>query len=102
MIFLAEQGIVPALATAEQMNEAFRIVKERYLAVAFILGSDRKRYSKMIDELMNNFLQDDRTAFPQTVTDAHRNLVHWRSDSKRMGQGIDMQGVAYAQTGNSS
>ena len=42
---------------------------------------------------MNKFLQGYRDAFPVTVTDAHRNLVHWRSNPIYQARNTDIIGA---------
>jgi hypothetical protein len=43
-------------ATADEISEAKSTSRERYLAVAFLLGADRIRYGIMIEEIENEYL----------------------------------------------
>ena len=48
-------------------TDAHRIeARELYLAVSFLLGADRARYGKLIEDLENNFLQGQHL-FPKTI-----------------------------------
>jgi hypothetical protein len=44
-------------ATADEISQAKSTSRERYLAVAFLLGADRIRYGIMIEEIENEYLR---------------------------------------------
>ena len=101
--YLVQQGTDPESPTVEQQQAALEVAKEKYPTIAFLLSADRSCYRKMVDKLTNKFLQGDKEAFPVTVTDAHRNLVHWRSNPRfqsRNANIVGTEGVAYTQYGN--
>ena len=55
-------------------------VKEKTLAVALILCADRMRFGKLVEDMENNFLQDNNK-YPTTVIGAHHLLANWKHDS---------------------
>jgi hypothetical protein len=57
--------------------------KERYLAVAFLLGSDRSRFGRLLENLENNFLQGQNN-YPATVTAAYSLLTNWKQDPRNL------------------
>jgi len=71
--------------------------RQRYLATAFILGSDRKRYKKLIQGLENDYLQG-QDKYPRNLTGAYHLLLHWKHDLPQSGGRSD--GVAFANLGD--
>ena len=98
--YLVEKGIDIATSAAEQQQTNLDAMKEQYLAIAFLLSADRTRYGKMIDKLMNKFLQGDRDVSPINVTDAHRNMVHWRRDPRYQQRLEEMRELRVLHTHN--
>jgi hypothetical protein len=77
---LESNGIAPDNATAEQAAEAIKNTQDQYLAIAFLLGSDRARYGKLIENLENDHTQgQDR--YPKTLTSAYSLLTNWKQDA---------------------
>jgi Reverse transcriptase (RNA-dependent DNA polymerase)/Zinc knuckle len=56
---------------------------ERYLAVAFLLGADRIRYGKLIEDMENSYLQGQNN-YPKTINDAYNLLSNWKQDPRNM------------------
>ena len=84
--------------TLADLTDADRLeAEERYLAVAFILGADRGRYGKLIENLENDFLQN-RNSYPQTVTSAYNLLINWKQDPRNLVRsvGVTNDGVSFA------
>jgi hypothetical protein len=50
---LLENGKTTATATPEELAVARVVSRERYLACAFMLGADRKRYGKLVEDTEN-------------------------------------------------
>ena len=84
-----DKGLIAKLATARGEDIAtltslqLKVLeidsRERYLAVAFLLGADRQRYGKLIIDIENNFLKSgDDGEFPNTVTQAFGFLTHYK------------------------
>ena len=78
--YLEEMEIDLTTSCQQQQEEALAATKEQYLTITFLLSAGRSKYRTMIDALMNKFIRGDRKAFPINLTDANRNLVHWRGD----------------------
>jgi hypothetical protein len=55
-------------------------VRERFLATAFVLSTDRFRFGKLIKDVENNFLQGNNK-YPATLASAHHLLANWRHDA---------------------
>ena len=91
---VAEQkGKTVAELTVADKNQA----KELYLAVAFLLGSDRSRYGKLIENLENEYLQGMNN-YPKTVDAAFSLLINWKQDPRNLmrGLGATNDGVSFA------
>jgi hypothetical protein len=56
---LVENGKTTATATPEELAVARVMSRERYLACAFMLGADRKRYGKLVEDTENAHVQKD-------------------------------------------
>jgi hypothetical protein len=56
-------------------------VEERSMAVAFILGSDRLRFGKLVEDMENSYLQGNNK-YPTTVVGAHHLLANWKQDPR--------------------
>jgi hypothetical protein len=79
--------------TAAERQEAIG----RRLAISFILGSDRSRYSQLIEHLENDHLRG-RPAWPTSMTEAYNLLVNWKYDPRNAirGTGPTNDGVSFA------
>ena len=73
-----------------------KVAQERYLAVVFILRADRSWYSKIIENLENDFLQG-RNNYPKTVTSAYNLLINWKQDPRNLMRsvGVSNDGVSF-------
>jgi GTPase Era involved in 16S rRNA processing len=56
-MILEAKKIDPDTATKQHIASALKESQEKYLAVAFLLGSDRNQYGKLIENLENDFTQ---------------------------------------------
>jgi Reverse transcriptase (RNA-dependent DNA polymerase) len=84
LAMIAEE--LPATVTIEtadtaQINAARSTAKESYLACAFLLGSDRSRYGKLIEDLESSYLHGENK-YPSQIIEAHALLVHWKQDPR--------------------
>ena len=52
---------------------------ERILACTFLVGSDRTRYGKLLEDLQNDHTQGTDN-YPATLQQAYSLLVHWKQD----------------------
>ena len=94
---IRDTGADPDLADDASKTATMLMAKDQYLAIAFILLASRENYGRMLENLMNQFLQGDTDAFPATLTDTHRLLVNWQSDRKftRNSNVSSSEGLAY-------
>ena len=56
-MMLEEENIDPDTATKQQIAAALTEAQERYLAVAFLLGADRARFGRMLENMENDYAQ---------------------------------------------
>ena len=80
-------GVVSALAskrtidmdtmTTQQKDALEKEAKDMYLAIAFLLNSDRSRYGRLIEDLENSYLLGE-DKYPKTVTSAYDILTNWK------------------------
>jgi hypothetical protein len=96
-IRLAKPMMTRDTAPAEQLLAAGKYTKEQYLACAFLMGSDRHGYGKLIEDLENDFTQRPEN-YPKTLVDAYNLLVHWKQDPRNLMRvlGTNNDGVAFA------
>jgi hypothetical protein len=86
-----DRGLINRMATSEQVDldlDADHVVtalksrvKDKYLATAFILGADRVRFGKLIEDMQNGYLHG-RNDYPVTLTAAYNLLINWKQDSR--------------------
>jgi hypothetical protein len=63
--------------------------REQYLACAFLSGSDRKRYGKLLEDLENDYTvkQDN---YPRTLVDTYSLLIHWKQKPRDLMRALVM------------
>ena len=96
----AETGAVIDSMTVEQRDNLKKEAQDRYLAVAFMLGSDRSRFGRLIENLENDFLQG-RNNYPASLTGAYSLLTNWKQDPRNIMRAIGplSDGVSFAHIG---
>jgi hypothetical protein len=52
---LETMGVEASVATEKELRNARKVGKDKYLAMALIRGADRGRYSRLMDDLKNQF-----------------------------------------------
>jgi hypothetical protein len=67
----------PAIVGAK---DATKIAQEHYLANAFILGTDKSCYGRLLDSFKNDYLQGCNT-YPATLTAVCNLLTNWKQDT---------------------
>jgi Zinc knuckle len=96
-----DTSIVNFIADGNTVNSFHRAsATTEYLAVAFMLGADRTRYGKLIEDLENSYLQG-QSNYPKTVTEAYNVLSNWKQDPRnfvRMGK-TGTEGVVFNTNG---
>jgi hypothetical protein len=92
-------GSLDASQTATLRTE----VKDRYLATAFLLGAERSKYGKLVENLENDFLQGHDN-YPKTLDHTYKLLANWKHDPRNLvrviGPGND--GVSFNTDGTES
>jgi Zinc knuckle len=78
-----------------QIERAKQIVTDKYLGCAFILGSDRTRYGKLLEDLENSYLQGDNK-YPTNVDEAHSLISYWKQDPRNVVQSLGPDGAGMA------
>jgi hypothetical protein len=71
----------------EERDDLQKDAQLRYLAVAFILGSDRPQFGRLIENIENDYLQGQNN-YPTTVTAAYNLLTNWKQDPRNLMQAI--------------
>jgi hypothetical protein len=97
---LTLMGLTCAMANNDKLQDAKDAAWEQVLACAFLLGSDRVCYGKLIEDLENNFTQGVDNYLP-TLHQAYTLLVHWKQDPRNMVRlmgGVN-DGVAFTNIG---
>ena len=95
---IAERGLVRDGMTVAQMVEVQSAVTDRSTAMGFLLGCDRSRYGRLIEDLENDYLQGHNN-YPATVSEAYNLLTNWKQD--RAGwRAPSADGVAFANIDN--
>eukprot|EP00957_Ditylum_brightwellii_P025674 1941518-Ditylum_brightwellii.AAC.1 len=53
---------------------------EAYLAYAFLLGANRKKYEKLQEDLANSYARN-KDKYPKTLVGAHKLFATWSNKS---------------------
>jgi hypothetical protein len=89
-----------AIASEAMIVDAEHQAKNKYLACTFILGADKTRYGRMMEDLENSFTQGvDK--FPKNMTDAYNLLVNWKQNPQNYMGVVDntYDGVMFVTNG---
>ena len=78
---LRSQGIDVDEATEAQEEAAETEGTQWYLAWAFLMGSNRSRFSRLLEKLENDFTAGNEY-FPNTLTDANNMLLEWKDNPR--------------------
>ena len=82
-------------------------VRQKYVAMAFILNADVKRFSGLWDDLHNNLLKGQDN-YPQDMQKAVHMLTHWKGSSNTGGnrtqqnRGLGRNGMQFVQNGGNT
>ena len=63
------------------------------MAMAFISGSNRIKYGKLIEELENSYLKGNENDYLKTVTDAYNLLLNYKNDPRNHSSGNTGGGI---------
>ena len=76
---VAGRGYSRSDMTQAQLAEVQTETTDRSTAIAFLLGCDRSRYGRVIEDLENDYLQG-HNHYPTTVADAYNLLANWKQE----------------------
>jgi hypothetical protein len=89
-------GETQASATDARILKAGKVGKEKYLAMALIRAVDKSRYSRLTDDLVNQFTMGHNN-YPVNITAAYNLLINYRVSAQSTARIInDSEGVAFA------
>ena len=92
---LRNQGINIEDATEDQEEAAELTGIQWYLALAFLMGSDRNRYGRLLEKLENDFTAGN-DSYPKTLTDAYNMLLEWKNDPRLLIRMAGNDGISFA------
>ena len=80
---LEHHDIEPATATATQKENAQIEAQQWSYGLAFLMGADRVRFGRYLEDLENDFTQGvDR--YPKSRVDACHVLANWKQDPRNL------------------
>ena len=94
---LRSQGINIEEATEAQEEAAEIQGIEWYLALAFLMGSDRSRFGRLLEKLENDFTAGHDN-YPKTLTDAYNMLLEWKDDPRLLMRMAGNDGISFTTT----
>ena len=92
---LWSQGIDVDDATDTQQETAETEGIQWYLALAFLMGSDRSRFRHLLEKLENDFTAGNDN-YPKTLTDAYNMLLEWKDDPRLLLHMAGNDGISFA------
>ena len=92
---LRSQGIDIDEATEAQEEAAETEGTQWYLVLAFLMGSDRSRFGRLLEKLENDFTAGNNN-YPKTLTDAYNMLLEWKDDPRLLMRMAGNDGVSFA------
>jgi len=94
---LKARGLDRDTATAAEIEKSEKTARERQLAMGYILGCDRVRYSKHIEDLENQHTQGIKS-FPQTLSEAYTLANNWKNGASAVQNHGVSDGVMFTTT----
>jgi hypothetical protein len=94
-LIMAERGSVEIALTAEQRAEIELEVTSRSTAIIFLMGCDRTRYGKLIEDLENDFLTGAQQLSLNTAA-AYNLLTNWKQDNRHGWRPPSSDAVSFA------
>jgi hypothetical protein len=70
-------GIDKDSATKAEILKARKVGEDKYLGMALVKGADRMRYSRLMEDIINQFTMGHNN-YPQNVTSAYNLLINYR------------------------
>jgi len=94
---LKTRGLERDSATAAEVEKSEETARERQLAMGYILGCDRVRYGKLIEDLENQHTQGIKS-FPQTLSEAYTLANNWKNGTGAVQKHGVSEGVVFTNT----
>ena len=88
-------AVDPNAPTEEERKAAVKAARDRYLAMAFLSGADRARYSGLLKELHNDFTKGANN-FPGDVIAAYKLLTNYRGVFRPLVRPHESDGLSFA------
>ena len=92
---LHSQGINVNEATDAQEEPAEIEGTQWYLALAFLMGSDRSQFGCLLEKLENDFTTGNDN-YPKTLTDAYNMLLEWKDGPRLLMRMAGNDGISFA------
>jgi hypothetical protein len=91
---LKRDGNMTATAATDELAAAKEGAIEEYPTMVFLLGADRNRYGKLVEDLENAFTQGNDN-YPRSVTGAYAMLTTWKQRNIIHVLGLGSEGVSF-------
>ena len=72
--------------TEEERTRATQIARDKYLAVLFLLNSDKRRYGTLVTNISNEFVRGNDT-YPTTLNGSYDYIVNYTEVNASTGHG---------------
>jgi hypothetical protein len=89
-------GLDNTSASGDEILKARKNGEEKYLGMALVKGADRKRYSRLMDELVNQFAMGHNT-YPANITAGYNLLLNYHVSGQSTARIInDSESMSFA------
>jgi hypothetical protein len=72
-------AVNPDVPTAVERTTARNTAKDEYMAIYFLMNSNKRRYGGLIRDIENEYTRGSNTSYPDTLTGAYDYLVNYRA-----------------------
>jgi hypothetical protein len=93
-VILEEIAADPDLPTDAEREQARDRAKDQFLAVTFLVNSDRARYGSLVRDIENEYTQGSDT-YPTTLSAAYDYIVNYRVDKVSTTHDPNESGLSY-------
>ena len=83
---IRQEGLAGTTLTSEKKLDITKKGRDQYLAMAFLLGSDQRRFGKLVEDLGNDFLLGT-DSYPKTLITAYNVLTNWQQNPRNIFHG---------------
>jgi uncharacterized membrane protein YgcG len=96
---LEELAVDPDMPTEGEREQARERAKDQFLAVMFLINSDRGRFGTLVRDVENEYTRGSDT-YPSTLSAAYDYLVNYRGGDSRGSHDPHESGLSYYTTGD--